>query len=344
MICPNCSANVPDDSLRCPACRADLGRTVVIPKLEGRWCKSCGSLIPDDADTCPSCAFPAPKPAGHEIVRHPQALAIEGDDPDDATLQGERDPESPEDEESHSTEETHAIVRIESAIPSAPVPGNPRVDREHALRLRTLAFALVAALVFVGGGVLLITHPWDPSANDPRARAEADTSRAGFPGIVSELKGQDNRINISTDIRSGDDTTLAKLQDVYIKLGDLKKEVDKNEELYRSVAASGDESARERGKEEAIQLSLDISNLIQSIADIDVTSGTYASDAQNMSTLGNYLRNRMDALTRTWKRALRVSSPESHSGEILGYLTDSGQGSWKNQFEQSYPTMSPQKK
>ena len=66
--------------------------------------------------------------------------------------------------------------------------------------------------------------------------------------------------------------------------------------------------------------------------------------AQNMSTLGNYLRNRMDALTRTWKRALRVSSPESHSGEILGYLTDSGQGSWKNQFEQSYPTMSPQKK
>ena len=137
MICPNCSANVPDDSLRCPACRADLGRTVVIPKLEGRWCKSCGSLIPDDADTCPSCGFPAPKPAGHEIVRHPQALAIEGDDPDDATLQGELDPESPEDEESHSTEETHAIVRIESAIPSAPVPGNPRVDREHALRLRS---------------------------------------------------------------------------------------------------------------------------------------------------------------------------------------------------------------
>ena len=57
MICPNCSANVPDDSLRCPACRADLGQTVVIPKLEGRWCESCGSLIPDGAETCPNCGF-----------------------------------------------------------------------------------------------------------------------------------------------------------------------------------------------------------------------------------------------------------------------------------------------
>lgn len=343
MICPNCSANVPDDSLRCPACRADLGRTVVIPKLEGRWCESCGSLIPDGAETFPNCGFPAPRPSLRGSGRCQQASEAIGD-LDETTSQGEANPTGRDDEGSHSTEETHAIVRIESAIPSAPVPGNPRVDREHALRLRTLAFALIAALVLVGGGVLLITHPWDPNANDPRARAEADTSRAGFPGVVRELRGQDGRVNISTDIQSGDDTTLAKLQNVYIKLGDLKQEVDKNEELYRSTAASGDESVREQGMQAANQLSLDISNLIQSIADIDVTSGTYASDAQNMSTLGNYLRNRMDALARTWKRALRVSSPESHSGEILGYLTDSGQSSWKNQFEQSYPTMSPQKK
>ncbi|WP_058270299.1 hypothetical protein [Olsenella massiliensis] len=108
------------------------------------------------------------------------------------------------------------------------------------------------------------------------------------------------------------------------------------------MAASADRAARDEGKAAADQLSLDISNLILSIADIDVTSGTYAADAQNMSTLGNYLRNRMDALDACWRRALAVEDPAARADEIASYLSSSVAASWKGQFDQAYEAMAPQ--
>lgn len=376
MICPNCGAQVSDEALRCPACHADLGKTMVIPKLEGRWCENCGALIPQGADTCPGCGFPAPQPPAHMVGREARkALSVStvymapsasarkaGEDagpsqapaPAAGTSSDGPVPVSPTGArhalplmgEESSPEDTHAIVRIESAIPSEPVPGQPESERDHGPRLRTFLVALVAAVAVVGGGALLITHPWNPSASDPRAKTEADTSMAGFPGVVETLNGQDETKSpdSSEEIQSGDQITYQKLQDVYAQLGKINDRATACEEAYLSTAASADEAARASAKAEADQVSLDLSNLISSIGDIDVTSGTYAQEAQDMTTLGNYLRNRTDAIDTAWDEALKVTDPASQEERVLAYLTESDADSWQAQFEQAYPTLAPQEK
>ena len=94
MICPNCGSSVPDDALRCPACRAELDVTMRIPKLDGPvWCEGCGSLIPLDSPTCPGCGLPNPR----------YVEGAEKSEPDSS-------------EEALDSERTHAIPRIESAL------------------------------------------------------------------------------------------------------------------------------------------------------------------------------------------------------------------------------------
>lgn len=348
MICPNCGTSIPDDAVRCPACHADMGRIASVAPPQGTWCPSCGSLVPDGEDVCPHCGMPVARPK-HARASDVSRLKIvsgegEGTDADEAPADDTDAPQPDEDvaDERFESEDTAFVPRIVSALPAEPVSGNDGLQRAGALRVRTLVVALAAALLFVGGGVLFLTHPWDPNASDSRAKSEADTSMAGFPGIVTELKGQDGGSTDAGEVESGDATTYRKLSDVYGRLKDLEERADADEQSYRTLAATADSDERTNARNEAYQLSLDVSNLISSLSDIDVTSGTYADDLDNMKTLANWLRNRTDVLNSAWKKAMQMANPSSHAQEIDGYLRDGD--SYKRQFDEHYDGWKPQEK
>ena len=326
MICPNCGSSVPDDALRCPACRAELDVTMRIPKLDGPvWCEGCGSLIPLDSPTCPGCGLPNPR----------YVEGAEKSAPDSS-------------EEALDSERTHAIPRIESAIPSDPEEGATNV-RDGLPRTRVFILSLLIGVLAMSAIVLLITHPWDPNAFDTKAKTEADTSMAGFPGHVSELQGQDKGdSNQGGEVQSGDDATFDKLTDVHSTLGQIASAVDDNEDLFGRIAVTGSAEERAKGKSAADDLAIRCSNLIDRISTIDVSSGTYEGDAQNMTTLGSWLRNRLDALCEAWKSDVAMDNPSAQKDEVESLLLNSDGASitksYKSLFDQNYEDWKPQKK
>lgn len=350
MICPNCGTSVPDDAVRCPACHADVRQTASTVPPQGIWCPSCGSLVPDGEDVCPHCGMPVVRPKHARVSDEARLKIVGGErgegDSDEASTEdtGVLQFDEGADDEHFENEDTNFVPRIESALPAEPVSGNDGLQRAAALRVRTLVVAMVAALLFVGGGVLFLTHPWNPNASDSRAKSEADTSMAGFPGVVTELKGQDSGSVSAGEVESGDASTYKKLSDVYDQLKDLAARADADEQSYRKLAAAPSSDGRTSAQREAHQLSLDVSNLIASLSDIDVTSGTYADDLENMKTLSNWLRNRTDALDSAWKKAMQVANPPAHAQEIDACLDSSASGSYKELFDGHYDEWKPQEK
>lgn len=329
MICPNCGSSVPDDVLRCPACRAELDATMRMPKLDGpTWCESCGSRIPNDSPTCPGCGLPNP--------RYVEAAE-------------KSEPSQPEaDDEALDSESTHAIPRIESAIPSDPEEGATS-GSDGFPGMRVVIPALLVGVLAMSAIVLLITHPWDPNAFDTKAKTEADTSMAGFPGHVSELQGQDRgESGQGGEVQSGDDATLEKLTDIHSSLGQIAAAVDDNEALFDRIAVTGSADERSKGKTAADDLAIRCSNLIDRISTVDVSSGTYSEDASNMTTLGNWLRNRLDVLCDAWKSDVAMENPSASKDEVESLLRNSDgtsvTQSYKSLFDQNYESWKPQKK
>lgn len=322
MICPNCSSNIPDGSLTCPACRAALDNTMQMPSIGGCWCERCGSLIPDGSPTCPGCGLPNPEyvePAATDDGG--EARAVDGDDPLEA-------------------DQTNSMPRIESAIPSESDEG-ATVIRDRLPRMRVIVGSLLIGVLAMSAIVVTITHPWDPNAFDTKAKTEADTSMAGFPGHVSELQGQDGTgSGQSGEVRSGDEVTFEKLVDIHSELGELATLADENEALFERIAITGSESDRSDGKSDADALAIQISNLIDRIDAVDVTSGIYADDAANLKTLGNWLRNRTDALCEAWALDVSSGDPSSSRDAIDAVLhTPDGTSvtkSFKALFDQNY--------
>jgi RNA polymerase subunit RPABC4/transcription elongation factor Spt4 len=302
LICPNCGSNVPDDSRRCPACHADLTREVVSSRPQGTWCPRCGALVPDGEEACPSCGTPI---LDADAAAEPEGEGLTGVPP---VPKGDDGVEGPSD-----AEETHAMPRIESAIPSE--GEDDEVGRRDRFpRARVLTVALGAAVAMIVGLTLVITHPWNPDALDDRAKTDADTSMAGYPGYVSALQGQDNA------------------------------SADASQEDYNKYYLTGTADQRSQGKVTAEQLSYDISNLISSIDDVDVTSGTYADTADNLRTLGNWLRNRIDFLKAGWQKDASYDQPQDHEDELSSYSTSSGTTlgeSYKQNFEDKYSDWEP---
>lgn len=297
--------------------------------MGGCWCERCGSLIPDGSPTCPGCGLPNPY--------YVDAAMVEG---------GEERPA--EEGDALESDRTNSMPRIESAIPSESDEG-ATVIRDRLPRMRVIIGSLLIGVLAMSAIVVTITRPWDPSAFDTKAKTEADTSMAGFPGHVSELQGQDNTgSGQSGEVRSGDEVTFEKLADIHSELGELAKSVDESEELFGRIAYSGSESDRAGGKRQADALSIQISNLIEKIDAVDVTSGTYADDAANLKTLGNWLRNRTDALCEAWGLDVSADDPSSSRDAIdsLLYTADgtSVTKSFKVLFDQNYAMWAPKEK
>lgn len=314
MICPFCNTQIPDVSEVCPACRADLSMTRSFAALEGDYCPSCGALVPTGHESCPSCGTPI---ARRVERREPPAWAAE-------LPQIEERPEP-------SAEETTTIPRIESAISATGEYREDELAGERKAQPVPMLLVATVALAVVGGAALALSHPWDVSAYDQRATVERDTSQAGFPGVVDRLSGQDSDAG-ELEVVSGDQVTYEQLLDIYERLGALADRVDENVALFKDVATGADRDARAAGRSEAASIAIDVSNLISELDQVDVSSGTYAETAENLSSLGNWLRNRADTLLAAWDTSLAYDDPSAASGEISAALAVDDNGMGRNAY------------
>lgn len=305
------------DAVVCPACHARIGRGQASSGGFLRWCDNCGSQIPDGADRCPHCGMP--------YRRSSSTVAAVLDE-----RMGDVERELEE------AQDTHSMPRIESAIPPEPEDGYANeASHEHLPRKRVVLVAVLAAVVAVGVTALAVMQPWNPNAYVTHALVDADTSMEGFPGFVQTLTGQDKNAQAddqsSTDGSSDDgqaeQSTYDKLKDAYDQLGDLSGRIDENEQKLDAVEA-GDDSQRESGSSEAQALSIELSNLISNLGTFDLSGTSYADDLDHLTTLGNYLRNRMDAITDAWS-----GQGSSDKAEAWDQLFHDTYGNWAPQDE-----------
>jgi RNA polymerase subunit RPABC4/transcription elongation factor Spt4 len=310
VICPHCNSVIDDNALVCPACHAELDGTASIPKLTDDYCGACGALVPRDADSCPKCGMPVTR----EVVENPrrQLMFAIPDPANDEDGQG-RD---------ISADTTGALPRIEPAIPSEE-DVKKDVRRDKPIRMRAILVSVAACVVFIIGGILLITHPWNPDALSQRATEDADTSYAGFPGTVDKLTGQDSSDD-DTAVTSGDEYTYTLLKQYHEDMGDLSTKVQASEDRLRNEGITGSEADRTAGYNECNQLALDVSNLIAKIQSVDVTSGTYATSLTDLVRMGNYLRNEVDACLDAWKLCVDSADPQADEDAILKSVRGTG--------------------
>ncbi len=304
--------------------------TRVMPKLTGTWCSSCGALVPAGSDTCPKCGLPADTSA--------------------ATAAENRMRQRRSEERRLEAEQTSALPRIESAIPSEPESGaEAGYGREHLPHTRVFALAAIASLLIVGGATLAITHPWDPTLNDTKATMPADTSQAGFPGTVSKLSGQDKASSEAISVESADEMTYNSLLSAYEQLSEISSTADELEELLDTTGVSGTTDERSEAEARAEQLSLDASNIVTTIQNIDVdTTGTYSDQKTNVSTLASWLRNRVEAIAKAWKLSAASDDPAADSSKILapmaGNRESDGSEAYVNLFKKNYEAWKPEER
>lgn len=332
MICPFCGTHIDDGLTVCPACHASLGAAAHALKSERRYCASCGALIPDGATACPSCGMPLT--SEDSIMMHP--LSMEGED-------GAGDDQA-----------TDAIPRIISAIPNAEEPFSATSANERMPRRRVFIFAFVAALAVVGGTTLAITQPWNPQAYSTKATEEADTSKAGYPGEVSKLSGQDKGISVKS-AADLDAETFQTLSDAYTQMADLRTKLGDSESRLRSDIAAEtvdgdiDSSAKSvdlaSGYDEAKQNASDIADIVDSLNSLDSDSGTYADQVQQVQTLAGWLDSWSADLIDAYNRA---TTGYVLADAILSPLTDDagkdGTSTFQSQFDQNYASWQPQQK
>jgi RNA polymerase subunit RPABC4/transcription elongation factor Spt4 len=341
MRCPNCGAEVPAGTAACPACHYDLGLTQRIPVTKVAWCPSCGALVPPDAHSCPKCGAPVGAPARSRSGHAVRDLAI-------PTIEGPGDSEGADADEG-GADATRAMPRIESAIPSEPGPESATVRHDRMPRTRVLMVAAAAAIALAGGMALWITHPWDPNLYITHSQTDADTSMAGYPGYLSALTGQDGSSSAtdtssdsSTDgSDSSSSTAYQAILDDYNKLGTYADQLDQSVSDLTSTGVSGTAAERQDGQSTAEQTAIDISNLIDDIASLNDGDGTYANDIANLTTLGNWLRNRSDAICEAWDSSVTMATEEKILAPLKKIGYSSGTDNYKTLFEENYDAWKP---
>ena len=304
-----------------------------MPVLRGRWCPSCGSAVGWHDEVCSNCGLPLEQ----EWAMPAHAVA-------ETTAQNAGD-ETVGPSEAGESPSTQEAPHIESAIPAEDDPTSKVAALEVIPRTSRFLVASIASIIFVCGIALALTHPWNTDAYSIKATKEKDTSMAGFPGTVESLTGQDSDEGEEVEILNEDDAVYAELVDAYEKLARYAERADASEQLFGEVAFGSDADERMRGKREAEALSIDVSNVIESLEEITTTSGLYAEDIEHMLTLGNWLRNRTDALLAAWVADVESEDPAQERDQIVRLLqTDEGDNAYKKLFDESYEGWKPEHK
>lgn len=317
MVCPNCGTHVPDDAVRCPACRAQIDATMSMGRLEGTFCPSCGALVTEDLQTCPKCGMPIEQVG----VGAPDAPPVN---------------ERP----AIRTEEAPSL---ESAIPSIPEPGEVSLqDFVHESASRHILLTVILSLFVVGGATLIITHPWNPDANDVSATVEADTSSVGFPGELQTLSAQDTPPGQTYDEQAVDKNTYDTLLSAYASYRTIHNELEESDTLVRQLAGTGNVDAIDAGYEGFYEVSVKLDELLLEVGQTDVTTGTYEQDKNNIVALGGWLSDWRDALDSAW--SLCSSYPEAPAEEVLEdlyALEEGGKNVARSQFEEQFDQWRP---
>lgn len=322
--CPHCGHILAGDDLVCPHCQEPLDVTQRISLDNVLWCSECGALIPEGLDSCPKC--------GHETGRSRSRRRMAMNLPEiESAGEGESEDEPGEGEASDN------LARIESAIPGNDPEASPGAIRDRMPRPRAFAFAALLALVVVGGTTLLITHPWDPQATQTKAKEPADTSMSGFPGFVESLSGQDHDREEAPDASS--QSTLEVLSEAHEELGELSGQIDSSEGDLRDLIDGSGSVDAETGLERAEAISISVSNAIAGLEEGGFAGGSHDEDISNLKTLGSWLRNRCDSLTRAWELAEGASDLSSVEGSIDSLLDASRD--YGRLFSESYDSWAP---
>ena len=323
LVCPHCGRSVREGALTCPYCHASLDVTQRLSLSDATWCPDCGALLAPGTERCPKCGRPA-EGGPRRRVRKDMNLPDIGS----TGVIGS----------SEELSGTPAGPRIESAIPPADGESSPGSARDHLPRPRAFAFAALFAVLVVGGAALLITHPWDPTASITRASEPADTSMSGFPGLIESLTGQDKT-------SQGDGATTADAFDAidaaHAELGELEEAVGESESALRAACSGDGDADVEAGLEEAHAVSLRVSNLISEVGLLDDSDEAYAEDLENLLTLGNWLRNRCDALTSAWELAADADDPVDVADSVASTLN--GARDYDRLFAQNYGSWAPER-
>lgn len=372
MRCPNCGSEVDEGALTCPHCQIDLSLTQRIPVTQAHWCPHCGALVTGDAENCPKCGLPLPqvestaRPARAirptrdiklpEIDKTPTSGEKTNSLADaehgtasaaaaDHTVQQQMaaDDVDPDATSVFASVSRRPAPRFESAIPSEPSKENlPEAEGIPRTRVILLSALLVTTLIVAA--IFVITHPWNPQATDNRAKVEAPVSSTPTTTPVTHLKGQDSGADQQN---TSSDAVFDALDSDYQKLGDLSKRLDDNEKTFDQVAITGSTQERSDGQQEAEQISLDISNVISDLSSLDDSNGNYRQSIENLTKLGNWLRNRSDALNEGWKQSVASSNPSQDKENILAPVDNirdsSGSSSYQKLFDENYVNWKPQK-
>lgn len=287
--------------------------------------------MPSGARECPKCGMPLPsaaQPPRHLAVRDLKLPKIE----DEPKVEAAPDPDAT----------TVTVPRIESAIPSEPNPSSPSAARDRIPHAKVFLVAALVAVAVIGGASLVITHPWDPAAYMGAPTQDADLSKVGYPGSVESLSGQDKDAAQDSGVAGDDsqDSTLTSLQADYESLKVLADRIDENWSTFQAKATTGTLGERRAGRAEAQSIALDVSNLIEDVSSLDDGAGIYAEDKEHLVTLGNWLRNRVDALTKGWEASASATDLSADARTIRSYVP-SGTNDYKTLFDQNYEAWAP---
>ena len=360
MICPSCQAHIPDTALRCPACRADVEHTRMMTRLSVRFCSTCGATLERDAHVCSHCNTPCevafqpriPAAAASHAPQAAPACSASSDVQDASSTSSDakfmdnaRDtvhrcasaPAAP-------ARSPHPSSQIVSAIPSAPAANDITSPHDRFPRMRMLIWALVCAVIFVTSTVLAITHPWNPYAYDIKARVGQDMSQAGSPGVIKELSSQDKSNATDGDVKA-DDQSYDQLKSAYEKLGKQQVALNDLESTFRNAVANQQSDSYSDIASRVRAASIAVSNIIASVQHVHVETHTYEDEKSRLTTLGNWLRNYCDTLSKLCDYAAKQPRARDLKARVDAKLgTDdstNNQDTYKNLFETHYDEYKP---
>lgn len=369
MDCPHCGAHVNDGALYCPVCHYALGVTQKIPVAHVVWCQHCGAVIDAGATHCPKCGAPAPALAQkpEPIKREYRDLQLPRIEVEPATsttsAKASEKHTSASDTTVRSSQErgrTSTEPRIESAIPDA--EGSYLMQRSEGMpRTKVFLLAAATALVLVGGGVLLITHPWDPYGSTSKGGAGVDWSQNPTHTTITELKGQDVKEDSADDNSSDDasdeaddedpsrshtgDVKFDALMDAWTDLATYRESIAKGAVSLKTDFAS-DLGTRKASYSDITNTAMALSNTISELDDLKVSDiESYDESKQELMKIANWLRNSCDAVRSSWKLAVNSNDAEGEKNKIFSpynkVLDAQGNDVYLGYFDEAYEGAKP---
>ncbi|MBQ9058301.1 MAG: zinc ribbon domain-containing protein [Atopobiaceae bacterium] len=316
MICPYCETHIKDGSLICPACHADVSTTSSMPLLELNYCHACGALIPEDAVVCPKCQTP------HED----SLLAAQG-----------------------VQRESQQSELPESVIPSQEEIADAYAD-EQPPKIGAYLMACVVAIALVGGFFWWSADKFG-SIQRTGTDSAADVSMAGFPGLIEALTGQDRKAVAEKEQQNAVPENLySRLLASWQQLGEYAQRIDEVEKRAQEHAVSGSLAERQAALAESEALALELSNFIQTLSSFDGSDPDYDRYTDNifqLQTLGNYLRNQLDALRQLWDASVAFGENPPDEAVVFGPVAaqrdaQTGKDVYRIHFEDNYEVWKPQ--